>query len=186
MINYFYPCKPVYVHPTSSLAQKLDNNKEWVAELKKNGWRCLVYKSGNNLTLYTRHHTIINDPLPEIREYFLQVPGNFIVDGELIEKRTKHFKGLFYAFDILYKNNTLLVNMPLVLRREMLDELLPSHGSIVTPTWVIENKLELYNSTINSEVDEGIVVKKLDSKYKISSTSCQPYSLWLKIKQANR
>jgi len=185
MMQYFYPCKPVYIHPDSTTAKQLDNNTDWVAELKKNGWRCLVYKSGDTVTLYTRHKTIINDPLTDIREYFKQLEGNFIIDGELIEKRTKHFKGLFYAFDILYKNNKLLVNLPLQSRREILDETIKQHDSIQKPDWEYVNKLALYQSTLNSNIDEGIVLKKLDSRYKISNVSCQPYSLWLKIKQTN-
>ncbi len=183
MIPYYYPCKPMQIYPSFSLTNELDNNLGWIAEVKKRGWRCLVYKENGKVTLYTRHRTIINDPLPEIREYLKSLPDNIVLDGELIEKATKNKKGILYLFDIIYKDK-LLCFLPLFHRRRILEEVLRDYPlCIQLSQWTRIGKKKLYEISINEEDEEGIVMKKLDSVYLVDLKESKKTPYWLKLKK---
>jgi ATP-dependent DNA ligase len=102
-MDYLYPCKPSRLERASSLFLSLNNDPLWVGEAKRNGWRCLAMQDYvGALTLWTRHKTVIPDKLPELRALLAaQLPEGTLVDGELLERRTKQVKGEYYVFDIL-------------------------------------------------------------------------------------
>lgn len=112
-MRYYYPCMPQRLSVTSPYFDGLDNDKGWIAEKKLNGWRCLVYKD-SEVRLYTRHKTLVKEPLNEIKEYFNRVlPENTLIDGELIHYRTKEDKRRFYVFNIIMMAGKLVNNLKL-------------------------------------------------------------------------
>jgi ATP-dependent DNA ligase len=185
-MKYFYPCKPNRLAPDSAYFATLDNDPRWIAEVKKNGWRCLAYREASGLVLYTRHNTLITDPLPDLRNFLtLTLPPGTIIDGELVNNRTKDTKGLYYVFDVIQAGGVLLVNNSLTSRRAVLEKLLPPFpGGVELAEQTIIGKKRLYQVSIEGEVNEGIVLKKASSKYLISETRCLQHPHWLKVKRA--
>ncbi|MGA2108320.1 MAG: hypothetical protein ABSH25_11840 [Syntrophorhabdales bacterium] len=183
-MNYYFPCKPNRLSATSNLFNRLDNDTGWIAEVKKNGWRCLAYKEGGALTLWTRHHTTINDLLPELRGLLTKVlPDRCVLDGELLQNRTKGVKGVYYVFDLLMLEGAPTTGLPLWNRRQLLE-------ATVTPTGAIElavqyriGKVKLYHDSIEGEANEGIVLKHIDSTYNASESRCLQNPYWLKVKR---
>jgi len=185
-MRYYFPCKPNRLAPDSPYFASLENDPGWLAEVKKNGWRCLSYREASGLVLYTRHHTLINDPLPDLRNFLtLTLPPGTIIDGELVNNRTKGTKGLYYVFDVIQAQGGLLVNDSLISRRATLEKLLPPcPGVVELAEQTITGKKRLYEMSIEGEVNEGIVLKKASSKYLASETRCLQHPHWLKVKRA--
>ena len=186
-MNYLYPCKPNWLAPDSSFFAALDNDDRWVAEVKKNGWRCLVYRENDSVILYTRHRTVINEKLPRLRDYLrVAVPPGTILDCELIHSRTKTVKEFLYPFDLLTLSREPLVERPLEYRRALLEKYIsPSPGLFEIARQFTTDKVALYERVIagDPDVDEGIVLKKLSSKYLPSPTRCLQHPQWFKVKR---
>src|SRR3972149_7202175 len=97
-MKFYYPCKPNTLSPDSKLFTELDNDPEWIAELKKNGIRCLVEKENGKVILWNRFHRIIK-PYPEIIIPLRELPDGIMLDGELIAKKGETPK--LFLFDLI-------------------------------------------------------------------------------------
>jgi len=192
-MKYYFPCKPNRLSPGSDLFRRLDNDPNWIAEVKKNGWRCLT--EGGALTLWTRHHTTINDPLPELRGLLTEIlPNGCIIDGELLQNRTKQIKGVYYVFDLLVVNGKLITGLPLWNRRQILEAIfepamlkIADRGGNVHPVEIAHQyqlgKVKLYYDSIAGEENEGIVLKQVNSTYNASESRCLQNPYWLKVER---
>jgi ATP-dependent DNA ligase len=185
---YLYPCKPNALTPDSKLFDELDRDIGWIAEVKKNGWRALpITDEEGNLTLWTRHRTLLTGPSPELKAVLADMmPAGTILDGEFINNRTKGVKGKLYLFDILMLEGRLLVDLTLRERREMLDSIIIEGSNIELAQQVRVGKKRLYYQSIEGEENEGIVIKRLDSKYLASEKSCPQHPYWLKVKRVEK
>ena len=184
MLKYIYPCNPKPIDLHSEYFNKLDSDTSWIAGVKKNEWRADVYHDENGIVLWTKRQTILHDALPELRKELAEmIPRNTIVDGGLIEKRTKETKGKYYAFDLIMLEGKLLTDRPLEERRAMLDRFLFDTEHIEVEKWVQIGKKNLYYQSIEGELNEGIVIKKLNSKYYASYRACQDNPFWIKVKK---
>jgi ATP-dependent DNA ligase len=184
-MKYYYPCKPNPLSAVSKFFAELDRDVSWIAEVKKNGWRCLVYRE-NKLTLWTSNKTTINEPLKSLRDSLMSVPEQTILDGELINFRTADIKGKLYLFDILIFKGKMIIALPLMERRKYLEEAISETPDIEIAKQVQLGKRKLYYTAIQDEVNEGIVLKKLNSKYLISDTRCLQNPFWLKVKRIEK
>ena len=185
---YLYPCKPNALTPDSKLFDELDRDIGWIAEVKKNGWRALPTKDEkDNLTIWTRHKTLIKVSAPELREALAaMMPPKTILDGEFINNRTKGVKGKLYLFDIIMLEGKLLVDLPLRERRKILEGVVKETQDITLAQQVRVGKKQLYYQSIEGEENEGIVIKRLDSKYLASEKSCPQHPYWLKVKRVEK
>ncbi len=185
---YLYPCKPNTLTPDSKLFDELDRDIGWIAEVKKNGWRALpIMSEDGKLTIWTRHKTLIKEAVPELREALSgMIPAGTILDGEFINNRTKGVKGKLYLFDILMLKENLLLNIPLRERRQILESVIKETQDIVLAQQVRVGKKRLYYQSIEGEENEGIVIKRLDSKYLASEKSCPQHPYWLKVKRVEK
>lgn len=186
-MRYLYPSQPNRIDINSDLMNQLDDNEDWVAERKKNGWRCELYREGK-LTLWTRKQTIIQEALPSLRTELLKmVPEGTIIDGELLEKRTKNVKELFYAFDILCYRNISCLKYPWYQRRLLLEHVIHDiPGLIEISRPIVTGKKNLYYDSIQSDDVEGIVMKKIDSPYIMSLKDSIINPFWLKVKKPEK
>jgi ATP-dependent DNA ligase len=202
MMPYWFPCKPNRLSPTSELFKRLDNDAGWVAEVKKNGWRCLAYKESGALTLWTRHHTTIH--LPDLSRLLTDMlPDGCVIDGELLQNRTKEIKGVYYIFDILAVDGASVVNLPFWQRRQLLEaafkgwttyfRMTPTGPNGTNASASIElarqhqtGKVKLYHESIQGEENEGIVLKHVNSAYNASPTRCLQNPFWLKVKRLEK
>src|SRR3981189_831843 len=70
----------------ATLADVRSTREGWVCEPKWEGERCLAFRSGDELSLFTRNRIRLNERCPEVTAAFhRQRHDSFIADGE---KRT--------------------------------------------------------------------------------------------------
>jgi ATP-dependent DNA ligase len=180
---YIYPCVFNRIYTNSVLAKALDNDSTWIAEIKKNGWRCLVIKEGGKVVLWSRRNSVLYLPVKGVREALRNIPDGTILDGELLERRTKTVKDLWYGFDVIRLKNKFVNDLPLWQRREMLEETIKGGDNVELAQQFRYKKLGLYFKALTEEGNEGIVLKKLDSVYPVSTTNSVTNPYWIKIRK---
>lgn len=182
-MKYFYPCSPANRLDINCVQfDELDNDTDYVSEDKRNGWRCEAYNN-DELILWTRKRTIIPDALPTLRKKLREMLTDAtVVDGELMEKRTKEIKELFYAFDILFYKGEPVYRLPWTERRSLLEKVIqPIPGLIELSSPVFKRKRKHYYKSIQNG-NEGIVLKKINSVYPIGLVKSIDNPYWIKVK----
>jgi DNA ligase-1 len=182
MMTYIYPMMPNYI--SSSMIPQFDKDKHYIGEIKKNGWRCLAVKESGALLLWTRHKTLIHDALPLTRDALSHLPDGTIIDGELIDKRTKDIKDVYYAFDIISLKGENLCGEPWSIRRNLLEQTLDGIDVQISEP-VSTGKAFLYKLALEKG-EEGIVMKHIKSKYIVSTSGCVSNPLWVKAKRPEK
>ena len=122
------------------------------SEEKLDGIRAQIHKSADRLAIYTRTMDRADASFPDVLEAVAALPGNFLLDGEIVPYRDgtvlpfSHIQRrlgrkvltpkvlrenpcVFIAFDCLYLDGTLLMDEPLASRRETLKSLLSRERS---------------------------------------------------------
>jgi bifunctional non-homologous end joining protein LigD len=131
--------EPAFIEPMQCKAvTALPAGEKWAFEIKLDGYRCIAVKRGREITLFSRHEKVLNKRFPGVATALASFEGDFILDGELValdsqgrpsfqmlqDTPSQSLPIYFYAFDLLYRNGEMLVNLPLSRRRELLENLL--------------------------------------------------------------
>ncbi len=165
------------------------NDNNFIYELKLDGIRCIAYIDKNSVDLRNKRNDKVLFRYPEMSEIYKQLKcDNVILDGELfvlnnnrtdffemqrrslmsdkfkIELSAKRLPVSFTTFDILYKDNQQLTDLPLTKRKEMLQESIIENERISISRYIENEGIKLFELTSQNEL-EGIVAKKKDSKY---------------------
>lgn len=178
---YYFPNMPIRLHPNNPYFLELDNNELWAAEVKKNGWRCLTYIN-DNILFYNRHNRLITENFTSLRKSLKDIPPKTILDGEILNFRTKDVKEKLYLFDVIMWDGKLLASQPYIERIKYLKNI-PTSEHVEIAEQFYKNKVRLFYDSINSQLLEGIVLKRIDSKYMISTSKSLKNVLWLKVKK---
>ncbi|MDD9270218.1 DNA ligase [Paenibacillus sp. GCM10023248] len=147
------------------------------AELKWDGIR-LIVSNMDEFNLYTKN-TNATAKYPEL--HHPPIPKGTILDGEIVvldehgradfEATNSGFRSskkrkpvVFMAFDILYHRGIDVTGLPLIRRKQLLEETLQEteHYRIVRP---IKGSAKEFFKIVCQHGLEGIVIKKKDSKY---------------------
>ncbi len=175
------------------------DDSNYLYEMKFDGYRALIYASPQKINIISRNLVDITNLFPELLIIKDMVKTKVIFDGEIIctengypsftklQQRThlkssnkikaqvKNNPATFICFDILYENNN-LINYPLIKRKEILSKY-QDNDYFVKTKYIVKKGIK-YFSEIKKMDLEGIVAKKIDSKYLINERSDN----WLKIK----
>lgn len=181
--------KPMLAKPV----KELPSGRNWLYELKLDGYRVLVMKERGVVTLFSRRGNNLNNAFPRIAASFSFLTDNTILDGELVvldESGKPSFAALqkqkfrpealhFYAFDLIAYKGKDLRKLPLVDRRMVLEKSAltrmrePVRLSSVFPT----SASRLIAAARKSGL-EGVVAKRGDSRYESGERS----GAWVKYK----
>lgn len=175
------------------------DSKEYLYEVKYDGIRVLVFVSKDKVVIRSRYGIDITGLFPEMMVLCKMVKGNVIFDGEIImldnnkvsfsklqkrihlkNKKTIEFLSktnpvVFICFDVIYEGKD-LINLSLLERKEVLSNY-RDNDVFIKSTYVIEEGTKLFNAIKKLDM-EGIVAKKINSKYLVNERSDN----WLKIK----
>jgi DNA ligase-1 len=206
-LRLFHPIGFMLATPVDAPAEALEYFPQGaLVEDKFDGIRGQAHKSGRSVKLFSRTLDEIVE-FPELYSALAQLPGEWILDGEVVawrEERPLPFTELqkrlgrkqpdmwllqdvpvkFVAFDLLYQDVELLLDQPLASRRERLALLLAAGGG---------NQVRLAGARVFATVEEleqafldargrgheGIMIKDPASPYKPG----QRGRYWLKLKR---
>jgi bifunctional non-homologous end joining protein LigD len=177
----------------ASLTDEVFYNDDWVFETKYDGYRALIQINKGKVNMISRNGITFNKKYPDLVKAFGVVENDVILDGEIVvedEQGKSRFQWLqyymdnpgagklkCYVFDILYFNGFDLTGLELLQRKRILEALLPKTDQIIYSTHIVGNGNKALKEAEKKE-GEGLIAKKIDSKYLIDKRSKQ----WLKIK----
>lgn len=182
--------KPMLASPGT----KIFNDKNWIYELKYDGYRALANLDAGHVELYSRNGISLNDKFKIIRDELSAIEHTAILDGEIVildadglpqfnalqnynEASTKGIL-IYYVFDLLHLNGHDTVELPLLDRKQLLKSLLPESPHIQYCDHVEAMGITVYEQAIAMGM-EGVIAKKSNSTYDPNLRS----SNWLKFKK---
>lgn len=183
----------------ATLTEERFSREGWLFEPKLDGERCLVFRRGRALHLYSRNRKRLNEKYPEVvAACQRQEPAAFIADGELVtfEDGVTSFAKLqqrmhverptpdllrgvpvwLYLFDLLYVGHYDTRQVPLRYRTDLLRNALAFRDALRF-TEDRETEGEAYYREACARGWEGIIAKNGDSVYVSRRTRD-----WLKFK----
>jgi bifunctional non-homologous end joining protein LigD len=177
----------------ATLANEIFDDKDWIYENKYDGYRVLIQVNKGKVNLVSRNGLSFNQKYKSLVEAFGIVSNDVVLDGEIVvedDKGNSHFQWLqyyaedpnrgtlkCYVFDILYFNGFDLTSLELLQRKRILEALLPASDVIVYSGHTKGNGSKMLKQ-IEKKGGEGLIAKKINSKYYINKRSKD----WLKIK----
>jgi len=185
--SYVFPAQPNYIAPDSNLFTELDNDEGYVAELKKNGWRCMVRVGlDGKIDLWTRRNTMIQDPLPNLRRALadLRMPKDSILDGELLEHRST-VKEQVMLWGAIRLGGKWLSSVPYKDIIGIMAQVVRESEYVKRAKQVSASKKKFYAEVMAGKYgpdNEGLVVKNVSSPVPFGWKNCPTHRLWFKIK----
>jgi len=204
-IRLFHPFKPMLAEKANNFQDVFNNFSPAAFEFKFDGIRAQIHKRGNEVKIFTRRLKDVTKSFPDVVELILNNIKNneVVVEGEIvawdynknlplpfqeISKRikreyeiSKYIKEIpvkLFLFDIIYLDGKLLINEEYINRRKILEEI---RGNIDLTPMIITSKEDeakkFFEESVNMK-NEGLVAKKLDSKYIPGKRD----KSWLKVK----
>jgi bifunctional non-homologous end joining protein LigD len=167
------------------------DHKEFVFELKMDGWRCLTYIEDGKCRLISRKQNQLKS-FPPLNAALAQLPvQNAIIDGEVVcldakgrsvflDMRRRKANAILYCFDLLWLNNEDLRNLPLVERKLRLRHLIRTsrNRGLLYASHMERDGVRLFRAICQQDC-EGIVGKYRRGTYANTPTS------WVKILNPN-
>jgi len=203
------PVKVMLASPekdAAAILTRLEGASAW-AEDKYDGIRAQVHWGGGKMEIFSRDLKPIHEAFPELVEAVRKLPGEGILDGEVLawEKgRAQPFSRLqrrlgrreadlffrqdvpvaFVAFDLLHHRGRGFLQEPYEKRRKRLAELLGKapEGFLLAKATPVKDEasLEKRFNEAREAGNEGLIVKRGDSPYQPG----QRGHYWLKLKKA--
>ena len=168
------------------------SSKDWLFELKLDGYRAIAEISKGNLLLYSRNGLNMLSRYPTIAAALEKIKTEVILDGEIVlldengkpdfqklqnYQENKQYQLVYYVFDILSMQKKDLKGILLLERKKLLKKLLKRSASIRYCDHIEENGVGFFKKIIASDL-EGIIAKRKDSLYTPGIRTRE----WLKIK----
>lgn len=167
----------------ATLTREYFSDPSWIFEPKLDGVRCLAYKSGRSVDMYSRNKLPLHDAHPLVRDALAALPYDYVIDGELAATfqgrtsfsawqqlkqvapgRRPRIKVHLHVFDIMRFDGRDLRQLPVLERKSILKE----HGFAGGPIKVVAHRKthgERYLSEACAKGMEGVIAKRIDSPY---------------------
>jgi len=204
----FHPIGFMLATPVETAEELLDAKQtQFLIEEKYDGIRAQIHKNASRVKIFSRTLDEVTE-FPELAAPIAALPGEFILDGEILAWKNEHplpFTELqkrlgrktnqlslwsqevpvtFAAFDILYLNSELLLDFPLRNRRAKLEALFTASRdpALQLTTAILRNSSDSVVQSFRDSLaagHEGIVAKDPESTY----TPGRRGGNWFKLKE---
>lgn len=174
------------------LVPRLPEGDDWLYEVKFDGYRALLIKNGEQITIRSRNDRDLTRTYPRLAAAAQGLrAGTAVVDGEIVavddegrpsfqalQHRGAHPKHtvVFYAFDLLNLNGENLAHRTLIERRARLGRVVEGSGILLSED--LAGTVAEVTAAVRGLGLEGVVAKRKDSKYDAG----QRGDVWLKLK----
>ncbi len=176
----------------ATLAKEPFDHPDWIFEVKWDGYRAIAEIRDEGVSLYSRNLLSLNQKFFPVTEALRKLRFEAVLDGEIVvvddrghpdfqllqnyqKSRSGHL--LYYVFDLLHFRGHDLTGLPLLRRKELLKQILPSSPKIKFSDHVSKEGV-LFFSVVREKGLEGIIAKHSQSVYRSGRRSRQ----WLKVK----
>lgn len=181
----------------ATLVDRPFDDKEWIFEIKWDGYRAVADWQGGQLKFYSRNGLSFSGKFPQIADALSRLKHAAVLDGEIVLmdehnrpsfQKLQHYEEnqnlplLYYVFDLLFLDKKDIRDLPLLERKELLRKLLEKNndGLIRYCDHIFEKGKAFFESAKKANL-EGIIAKEAKSKYACNTRSRE----WLKIKNIN-
>jgi bifunctional non-homologous end joining protein LigD len=190
-----YPKKasPWKVNPMlCTLVDDPFDDKDWLFEIKWDGYRAIGSKKKDDAELYSRNGNDFMLKYPPVAEAMREFKHDVIVDGEIVvvdENGVAHFEWLqnwnrdqhgtlhYYVFDVLWCDGHDVREMPLAERKKLLKNIFPDNDILRFSDDIKAKGIRLFKE-MQQRGMEGMVAKRADSSYREKDRGRD----WLKVK----
>ena len=186
--------QPKWVAPMlATLTDEVFSRQGWLFEPKWDGERCLAFRRGRDLNLFSRNRIRLNEKYPEVVEAILQQEATcFIADGEIftfddgitslakLQPRMqvahpstdliRRVPVWFYLFDLLYLDRYDIRQVPLRYRKKVLRNAFDFQGSLRF-TKHIKTEGEAYYRRACQRRWEGLIAKKWGQRVRVQANA---------------
>jgi bifunctional non-homologous end joining protein LigD len=180
--------EPMYAR----LINELPEGRDWLYEVKFDGYRCLVGRDSNGVTLWSRRENLFTKQFPQIARACERFPPGTLVDGEIValdesgrvsfnllqHHRSEAQAVLFYVFDVLVYRGRSLLNEPLERRRQVLAKAIRGKAAPLAMSESLDASADELVRVAKEFGFEGIVAKRKDSLYESGKRT----GAWLKYR----
>ncbi|HET8583655.1 MAG TPA: ATP-dependent DNA ligase [Jatrophihabitans sp.] len=198
------PVGPMLAQTASGVADALEKlGGRAVFEAKLDGARVQIHRDGPDVSIYTRSLDDVTTRLPEVVEATLALPvQTLIADGEAIALRKDGRPHRFqvtasrfgrsveidaarsvqplsvFFFDVLHRDGTDLLDLPLDQRATVLAEIVPAEQRVDRLVTGDQAAAQRFLDATLAVGHEGVMAKSLDAPYEAGRRGAS----WLKIK----
>jgi len=172
---------------------RLPEGATWQFEIKLDGYRAIAFKSGGRVQLRSRNDKDFGGKYPAIVKALSAMPDETVIDGEVVAldpAGRPSFNALqnygssaiplfYYVFDVLILAGEDITSEPLARRRELLQtQVLPKLDEPIRESPILDASLPDLIRSVKAQGLEGIVAKRLDSRYEPGLRS----GMWQKMR----
>jgi bifunctional non-homologous end joining protein LigD len=173
------------------------SNENWLFEIKWDGYRAVAYMGDDHFELVSRNNLSFLEKYSPVVDSLKALSIRAVLDGEIVavdEKGVGNFQLLqnwqttrignlhYYVFDIIWLEGYDLTQLPLVERKRILQQIIPGDDPILKYSDHVLGDGEKFFQVALKGGLEGIMAKKISSKYELGNRS----ETWLKIKVSQR
>ncbi len=174
--------------------EKPFDNKDWVFEVKYDGYRTIAVINLDQVNLFSRNQLSFDKNFKTIADELTKIKHVAVLDGEivvedetgrsdfqLLQNYIKTGKGIlkYYVFDILNLDGNDTSGLSLLERKELVEILLRKFpmSNVFYSQHIQEKGISFYQLATKKDL-EGIMAKKTNSNYRAGKRSSE----WLKIR----
>jgi bifunctional non-homologous end joining protein LigD len=189
---------PYIVPMLATAVDKPFSDKEWIFELKLDGYRAIAELRKKELLLYSRNGLSLKERYPQVAEALKKLSSGSggkteaVLDGEIVllnednkpdfQKlqnygNNKEFPLVYYVFDILFLQGKNLMGLKLIERKKILKKIIKKSPVIRYSDHIEDNGKDFFKVIIADDL-EGMMAKKKDSLYTPGLRTRE----WLKVK----
>ncbi|WPQ61082.1 non-homologous end-joining DNA ligase [Chitinophaga sancti] len=181
----------------ATLTEKPFDKKDWLYEIKWDGYRAISYINKGNVTMLSRNQLSFNEKFDVIADSLKEWNAKAIIDGEIVAlnkngnpdfqalqnylKTGKSVQLAYYVFDLLWYDGKDITQLPLLERKEILQQVLPQDNNLVRYSEHITGEngqgTAFFKAALKKGL-EGVMAKNADSSYSLGRRT----DSWLKIK----
>ena len=181
----------------STLVDEPFTNENWLFEIKWDGYRAVAYIDNHYFELLSRNNLSFLKKYSPVADALKALGIHAVLDGEIVavnESGLGDFQLLqnwqttrignlhYYVFDIIWLEGYDLTSLPLIERKRILQEIIPSDDPVIKYSdHILKEGENFFKAALKGGL-EGIMAKKAAGKYEPGSRA----DTWLKIKVSKR
>jgi len=174
-------------------SDSLPSGRQWLYELKLDGYRAIAFKRNGVVYLRSRNDNDFNARYPDVVKALARLPDNTVIDGEIVAfdpEGRPSFNALqnygsspapvlYFVFDVMVLAGQDLRRQPLDIRRDWLEKkILPKLPEPVRYSAPLDADLPVLIESVKVHGFEGLVAKRRTSVYEPGLRS----GAWMKMR----